>query len=77
LKRINQLSLPVINGLHDLTIVIVTFAGSLIIFLLISDVDGKQSIATMSNSYLLSINGFVIDIEPFESIENGILGVVI
>jgi hypothetical protein len=44
---------------------------------LISDVDGKQSIATMSNSYLLSINGFVIDIEPFESIENGILGVVI
>jgi hypothetical protein len=44
---------------------------------LISDVDGKQSIATMSNSYSLSINGFVIDIEPFESIENGILGVVI
>jgi hypothetical protein len=57
--------------LHDLTIVIVTLAGSLIIF------GEKQSIAITSNSYLFSVNDLVIDIEPFESIENGTFGVVI
>jgi len=62
-----------------LTILIVTFVGSLIIFVLSfdDDDDGKQSIAITSNSYFSSIKGFLIDIEPFESIENGTLGVVI
>jgi len=60
-----------------LTILIITFVGSLIIFVLSFDDDGKQSIAITSNSYFSSIKGFLIDIEPFESIENGTLGVVI
>jgi hypothetical protein len=63
--------------LHDLIILTVTFAGSLIIFVLLFDVNGKQSIAITSNSYLSFIKGFVIDIKPLESIENGIFGVVI